>query len=194
MNVQSSPVNWRRFALLTLGYGLTDTVAKRFDIGVRWGDQVAKDMIAVRIGHDARLAIAGSLEYPAHHPAPKHSKDLLNQNSIKLRLPTLRGVPHAWELKRGARNIQVRVDGQFTFNGAYQTMNAAIDGAGLAFVSENLAEPHVAARRLRWVLPDWEWKCEHGLCGLRNASEKIGTHCVSFLPNICGPSGLMCRQ
>ncbi|WP_028220424.1 LysR family transcriptional regulator [Paraburkholderia oxyphila] len=135
-------------------YGLTDIVADRFDIGVRWGDQVAKDMIAVRIGQDARLAIVGSPKYLAKHPAPKHPKDLLNHNCIKLRLPTLGGV-YAWELKKGSRNMQVRVDGQFTFNGAYQMLNAAIDGAGLAFVPEDLAGQHVSAGRLRWVLPDW---------------------------------------
>jgi DNA-binding transcriptional LysR family regulator len=139
---------------LVVDYGLTDIIAERFDIGVRWGDQVAKDMIAVRIGHDARLAIVGSPEYLAQHPVPKHPKDLLNHNCIRLRLPTLGGV-YAWELKKGSRNIQVRVDGQFTFNGAYQMLNAALDGAGLAFIPEDLASPHVAAGRLRWVLPDW---------------------------------------
>jgi DNA-binding transcriptional LysR family regulator len=139
---------------LVVDYGLTDIIAERFDIGVRWGDQVAKDMIAVRIGHDARLAIVGSPEYLAQHPVPKQPKDLLNHNCITLRLPTLGGV-YAWELKKGSRNIQVRVDGQFTFNGAYQMLNAALDGAGLAFIPEDLASPHVAAGRLRWVLPDW---------------------------------------
>jgi DNA-binding transcriptional LysR family regulator len=139
---------------LVVDYGLTDIIAERFDIGVRWGDQVAKDMIAVRIGHDARLAIVGSPEYLAQHPVPKHPKDLLNHNCITLRLPTLGGV-YAWELKKGSRNIQVRADGQFTFNGAYQMLNAALDGAGLAFIPEDLASPHVAAGRLHWVLPDW---------------------------------------
>ncbi|WOD17069.1 LysR family transcriptional regulator [Paraburkholderia kirstenboschensis] len=139
---------------LVVDYGLTDIVTDRFDIGVRWGDQVAKDMIAVRIGQDARLAIVGSPGYLSRCPAPKHPKDLINHDCIRLRLPT-RGRVYAWELKKGARNIQVRVDGQFTFNGAYQMLNAAIDGAGLAFVPEDLAEPHVAAGRLLWVLPDW---------------------------------------
>jgi DNA-binding transcriptional LysR family regulator len=139
---------------LVIDYGLTDIIAERFDIGVRWGDQVAKDMIAVRIAHDARLAIVGSPDYLAQHPVPKQPKDLLNHNCITLRLPTLGGV-YAWELKKGSRSIQVRVDGQFTFNGAYQMLNAALDGAGLAFIPEDLARPHVAAGRLRWVLPDW---------------------------------------
>lgn len=139
---------------LVVDYGLADIVADRFDIGVRWGDQVAKDMIAVRIGHDARLAIVGSPEYLEKHPAPKHPKDLVNHNCIRLRLPTLGGI-YAWELTKGSRKIQVRVDGQFTFNGAYQMLNAAIDGVGLAFIPEDLAQPHVAAGRLRWVLADW---------------------------------------
>ena len=135
-------------------YGLTDIVAQRYDIGVRWGDQVAKDMIAVRIGPDARLAIVGSPAYLTKHPAPKQPKDLLNHNCITLRLPT-RGGLYAWELRKGKRQMQVRVDGQFTFNGAYQMLNAAIDGAGLAFVPEDLAQPHVAAGRLQWVMEEW---------------------------------------
>jgi len=139
---------------LVVDYGLSDIVADRYDIGVRWGDQVAKDMIAVRIGPDARLAIVGSPAYLEKHPAPRQPKDLLNHNCIRLRLPT-RGGLYPWELKKGKREIQVRVDGQLTFNGVYQMLNAAIDGAGLAFVPEDLAHPHVSAGRLRWVLEDW---------------------------------------
>jgi DNA-binding transcriptional LysR family regulator len=88
------------------------------------------------------------------HPAPRQPNDLLNHNCIRLRLPT-RGGLYPWELKKGKREIQVRVDGQLTFNGVYQMLNAAIDGAGLAFVPEDLAQPHVSAGRLRWVLEDW---------------------------------------
>jgi DNA-binding transcriptional LysR family regulator len=135
-------------------YGLSDIVADRFDIGVRWGDQVAKDMIAVRIGRDMRLVIVGSPEYVGQRPIPKQPRDLLQHNCITLRLPT-RGGLYAWELKKGKREMQVRVDGQLTFNGTYQMLNAAIDGAGLAFVPEDLAHPHVAAGRLRYVLEDW---------------------------------------
>lgn len=139
---------------LVVDYGLSDIVADRYDIGVRWGDQVARDMIAVRIGPDARLAIVGSPAYFAKHPAPRQPKDLLHHNCITLRLPT-RGGLYAWELKKGKREMQVRVDGQFTFNGAYQMLNAAIDGAGLAFVPEDLAQPHVTAGQLQYVLEDW---------------------------------------
>jgi DNA-binding transcriptional LysR family regulator len=139
---------------MVVDYGLSDIVADRYDIGVRWGAQVAKDMIAVRIGPDARLAIVGSPAYLEKHPEPKQPKDLLHHNCITLRLPT-RGGLYAWELKKGSREIQVRVDGQLTFNGVYQMLNAAIDGAGLAFVPEDLAQPHVTGGRLQWVLKDW---------------------------------------
>lgn len=135
-------------------YGLSDIVADRFDIGVRWGDQVAKDMIAVRIGPDMRLAIVGSPGYISRHSMPKQPKDLVHHNCITLRLPTHGGL-YAWELKKGKKEVQVRVDGQLTFNGTYQMLNAAIDGAGLAFVPEDLAQPHVAAGRLKYVLEDW---------------------------------------
>ncbi|MDR3098957.1 MAG: LysR family transcriptional regulator [Paraburkholderia sp.] len=139
---------------IAVDYGLSDIVADRFDIGVRWGNQVAKDMIAVRIGPDARLVIVAAPEYLKRHPAPKQPKDLLHHNCITLRLPT-RGGLYAWELKKGKREIQVRVDGQCTFNGTYQMLNAALDGAGLAFVPEDLAQPHLAAGRLVYVLEDW---------------------------------------
>jgi DNA-binding transcriptional LysR family regulator len=135
-------------------YGLSDIVADRFDIGVRWGDQVAKDMIAVRVGPDMRLVIVGSPRYFSERPVPRQPKDLLQHNCITLRLPT-RGGLYAWELKKGKKEIQVRVEGQLTFNGTYQMLNAAVDGAGLAFVPEDLAQPHVAAGRLRYVLEDW---------------------------------------
>jgi DNA-binding transcriptional LysR family regulator len=139
---------------LVVDYGLSDIIADRFDIGVRWGDQVAKDMIAVRIGPDTRLAIVGSPDYVNRYPAPKHPRDLVHHNCITLRLP-MRGGLYAWELKKGKKEIQVRVDGQLTFNGAYQMLNAAVDGAGLAFIPEDLAQPHVAAGRLIYVLEDW---------------------------------------
>lgn len=87
---------------LVVDYGLSDIVADRYDIGVRWGDQVAKDMIAVRIGPDARLAIVGSPSYFAQHPSPRQPKDLLHHNCITLRLPT-RGGLYAWELKKGQK-------------------------------------------------------------------------------------------
>lgn len=138
---------------ITIDYGLVDVVAQRYDLGIRSGDQIAKDMIAVRIGPDRRMVIVGSPGYLATRPRPKKPEDLLSHNGIALRFAG--GGLYAWELKKGRRALQVRVEGQATFNGAYQTLNAALAGCGLAFVPEDLAEPHVAAGRLQYVLEDW---------------------------------------
>lgn len=135
-------------------YGLSDIVADRYDIGVRNGDQVAKDMIAVRIAPDMRMAIVGSPAYLEQRPLPKMPQDLTTHNCINLRLPTLGGF-YAWELKKGKREVQVRVEGQLAFNGTYQMLDAALSGHGLAYVPADLAQAHVAAGRLVWVLEDW---------------------------------------
>ncbi|MBN8753207.1 MULTISPECIES: LysR family transcriptional regulator [Variovorax] len=139
---------------MIVDYGLADIVADRYDIGVRFGDQVAKDMIAVRIGPDELMVIVGAPSYLAKHAAPKKPQDLLAHNCITLRLPT-RGGLYAWELRKGKRELQVRVDGQLTCNGAYQMINAALDGAGLAFVPESMVRHHLAERRLQCVMGDW---------------------------------------
>ncbi len=139
---------------LSIDFVLTDIAANKFDIGVRWGDQIAKDMVAVRVGPDMRMGVVGSPAYLKSRPAPKGPQELLQHSCITLRLPT-RGDIYAWELKKGKREVQARVDGKLTCNGVYQMLNAAVDGAGLAFVPAYLAEPHVAAGRLRWVLEDW---------------------------------------
>jgi DNA-binding transcriptional LysR family regulator len=135
-------------------YGLSDIVADRYDIGVRLGDQVAKDMIAVRIAADVTMAIVGSPNYvrstlPARTPA-----DLTHHNCINLRLPT-RNSLLPWELRKGRRELQVRVEGQLTFNNVYQMLEAALCGFGLAYVPKELVEPYVRERRLEWVLEDW---------------------------------------
>lgn len=135
-------------------YGLADIVADRYDIGVRNGDQVAKDMIAVRIAPDMRMAVVGSPAYLEKHPRPKTPQDLTQHNCINLRLPTLGGF-YAWELKKGNREVQVRVEGQLAFNGTYQMLDAALSGYGLAYVPADVAQAHVAAGRLMAVLEDW---------------------------------------
>jgi DNA-binding transcriptional LysR family regulator len=135
-------------------YRLSDIVADRFDIGVRYGDQVAKDMVAVRITADSRMAIVCSPSYQVQRGAPVRPQDLLSHNCITLRLPT-RGSLYAWELKKGRRELQVRVEGQVTFNGVYQMLNAALDGAGLAFLPHDLVQPHLEAGRLVSVMEDW---------------------------------------
>jgi DNA-binding transcriptional LysR family regulator len=133
---------------------LTDIVAQRFDAGVRVGEQVAKDMIAVRIGPDVRMAVVGATSYFRKRPEPKTPQDLTEHTCINLRLPTHGGL-YAWEFQKGARELKVRVEGQLVFNGTTQILNAALAGFGLAYVPEDLARPHLAKRRLKRVLADW---------------------------------------
>ncbi len=139
---------------MIVDYGLTDIVAQHYDAGVRSGEQVAKDMIAVRIGPDMRMAVVGAPAYFKGRDEPRRPQDLIAHNCINLRLPT-HGSLYAWEFAKGSRELRVRVDGQLTFNGSAQLMNAALAGCGLAYVPEGLAESHVAKGRLRRVLADW---------------------------------------
>jgi len=133
---------------------LTDIVTQRFDAGVRIGEQVAKDMIAVRIGPDLRMAVVGAPSYFRRQAEPKKPQDLINHRCINLRLPTQGGL-YAWEFEKGARKLKVRVEGPLTFNGSYQMLNAALAGFGLAYVPEDLTQPHLARGRLKRVLEDW---------------------------------------
>jgi DNA-binding transcriptional LysR family regulator len=139
---------------IIIDYGLTDIVAQRFDAGVRSGEHVARDMIAVRIGPDMRMAVVGAPSYFRNRSEPKTPQDLIAHNCINLRLPTHGGL-YAWEFEKGARELKVRVDGQLVFNGTFQMLNAALAGMGLAYVPEDLAEPHLAKSRLKRVLEDW---------------------------------------
>ena len=139
---------------ITVDYGLTDIVAQRYDAGVRSGEQVAKDMIAVRIGPDMRMAVVGAPSYFAKRSLPKKPQDLTDHNCINLRLPTYGGL-YAWEFEKGGRELKVRVDGQLVFNGTVQMLNAALAGFGLAYVPEDLAQPHLAKGLLKRVLEDW---------------------------------------
>lgn len=139
---------------ITIDYGLADIVAQRYDAGVRWGEQVAKDMIAVRIGPDVRFAVVGTKSYFARRPPPKTPQDLIGHTCINLRLPTYGGL-YAWEFERGGRELNVRVEGQLVFNGIFQVLDAALAGFGLAFVPEDLAQPHLAKGRLKRVLEEW---------------------------------------
>jgi len=139
---------------IIVDYGLTDIVAQRYDAGVRNGEQVAKGMIAVRIGPDMRMAVVGAPSYFAKRAPPKTPQDLTHHNCINLRLPTHGGV-YAWEFEKGGRELRVRVDGQLACNGAHQMLNAALDGLGLAYLPEDLAQPCIADGRLKRVLEDW---------------------------------------
>jgi DNA-binding transcriptional LysR family regulator len=135
-------------------YGLTDIVAQRYDAGVRSGEQVAKGMIAVRIGPDIRMAAVAAPSYFKTRPEPKNPQDLIHRNCINLRLPTHGGL-YAWEFEKGSRELRVRVDGQVTFNSTPQILGAALSGFGLAYVPEDLAQPYLARKRLKRVLEDW---------------------------------------
>ena len=137
-----------------IDYGLTDIVAERFDAGVRIGEQVAKDMIAVRIGPDMRIAVVGAPSYFTARSEPKRPQDLIGHNCINLRLPTHGGL-YAWEFEKDGRELKVHVEGQLVFNGTFQMLNAALVGFGLAYVPEDVAQPHLAKRRLKRVLEDW---------------------------------------
>jgi DNA-binding transcriptional LysR family regulator len=135
-------------------YGLTDIVAQRFDAGVRDGGQVAKDMIAVRIGPDARMAVVGAPAYFRNRSTPKKPQELVEHNCINLRLPTHGGL-YAWEFEKGPRELRVRVEGQLIFNTTSQMLNAALAGLGLAYVPEGLVQSYVDKGRLKRVLEDW---------------------------------------
>src|SRR5437016_1266790 len=138
---------------IIIDYGLTDIVAHRYDAGVRSGEQVGKDMIAVRIGPDMRMAVVGTPSYFRARSEPKKPQDLIGHNCNTLRLP--RGGLYAWEFEKGGRELRVRVEGQLTHNTTAQMLNAALAGLGLAYVPEGLAQPYLAEGRLKRVLEDW---------------------------------------
>jgi DNA-binding transcriptional LysR family regulator len=135
-------------------YGLANIVEQRYDIGIRLGDQVEKDMVAARIGPDETLAIVGAPSYLAQHGSPKTPQDLTRHNCINLWLPT-RDATLPWELRKGRRELHVRVNGQLVFNNVYQIVDAVLAGFGLAYVPKDLVASHVRAGRLEWVLEDW---------------------------------------
>ena len=137
-----------------LDNGLTDIVAQRFDAGVRAGEQVAKDMIAVRIGPEMRMAVVGAPSYFKNRQGPKKPQDLIKHECINLRLSTHGGL-YAWEFEKGGRELKVRVDGQLVFNNTAQMLTAALAGFGLAYVPQDLVRPHITKGRLKRVLEDW---------------------------------------
>ena len=139
---------------VVVDYGLTDIVAERYDAGIRTGEMVAKDMIAVCIGSDLRMAVVGAPGYFATHGAPITPQDLTAHRCINLRLPTLGGL-YAWEFQKDGREVRVRVEGQLTFNGTAPMLEAALAGFGLAYLPEDTVEKYVADGRLIRVLADW---------------------------------------
>lgn len=139
---------------ITIDYALTDIVAQRYDAGVRLGAQVAKDMIAVRIGPDLRMAVVGSPAYFSGRKRPRTPHELAEHNCINRRLPTHGGI-YAWELSNGKQELSVRVEGQWVFNSSTPVLRAALDGCGLAFLPEDMVLEHIKAGRLIRVLNAW---------------------------------------
>jgi DNA-binding transcriptional LysR family regulator len=139
---------------IVIDYGLTDIVAERFDAGIRSGEMVAKDMIAVRIGPDMRSAVVGAPSYFVKRTRPKTPQDLTTHACINLRLPTHGGL-YTWEFEKGGREIRVKVEGQLVFNGTAPMLDAAFSGFGLAYVPENTVQTHLADGSLIRVLADW---------------------------------------
>lgn len=139
---------------IAVDYGLTDIVGEHFDAGVRLGEQVEKDMIAVRIGPDVSMAVVAAPPYFDARSRPAHPHQLTEHNCINLRLPT-HGGTYAWEFEQDGRELNVHVQGQLVLGGATQMLHAAKAGMGVAYVPEELARAHLRAGVLERVLEDW---------------------------------------
>lgn len=139
---------------LSIDSTLTDIVSDRFDAGVRLGEAIAKDMVAVRIGPDLRMAAVASPAYFARNPPPLTPDDLARHQCINLRFLTTGGL-YAWELEKDGREIRARVEGQLTFNNADMIVQAALAGFGIAFLTEDHMQPYLANGQLIRVLEEW---------------------------------------
>ena len=139
---------------IVIDYGLTDIVTEQVDAGVRPGETVAKDMIAVPIGPDMRMAVVGSPVYLAETSAAATPQDLTLHDCINLRLPAHRGI-YAWEFGKNGRDLRVRVEGQLMFNTAALMLNAALEGFGLAYLTEQQVWNHLESGELVRVLANW---------------------------------------
>ncbi len=139
---------------INVNYGMTDIVAQRFHAGVRLGDQVEKDMVAVRIGPDLRVAVVGSPDYFTRHPRPKSPQELSSHNCINLRLPTHDSYM-VWEFEKKGNPLKAHVEGQWTFNMGSHILRAAVAGCGLAYLPADMAREEIASGKLISVLDDW---------------------------------------
>jgi DNA-binding transcriptional LysR family regulator len=139
---------------ISVNAGFVDIVSDRFDAGVRMGETVAQDMIAVRIGPDMRMAAVASPAYFADWPIPTTPNELASHRCINLRFPTLGGL-YAWEFEKAGRALNVRVEGQLIVNEIALARRGALDGSGIAYLPDDYVQPHVDAGELRRVLEDW---------------------------------------
>jgi DNA-binding transcriptional LysR family regulator len=152
-----------------------DIVAERFDIGVRLGGDVAKDMIAVRIAPDMRLVVVGSPSYFERHARPRSPRDLTEHDCICMRLPSHGGLL-PWEFKRRGKSVNAHVTGRLVFNSSDMVVNAALAGYGLAWVPDDAVSKHLSQRRLVTVLDDWSqtFPGYHAYYATRNSSPALG--------------------
>jgi DNA-binding transcriptional LysR family regulator len=139
---------------ISVNLGMVDIVADRFDAGIRLGETIAQDMVAVRIGPDMRMAVVGSPAYVKSRRSPRTPHDLAEHNCINLRLPTFGG-PYVWEFEKGGRPLNVRVEGQLTVNNIALLRLGALAGSGLAFLPEEYVRSPIASGELVEVLADW---------------------------------------
>ncbi|MEG0974727.1 MAG: LysR family transcriptional regulator [Comamonas sp.] len=139
---------------LHVDYGFTNVVEERFDAGIRMGESISKDMIAVRIGPDWRLAVVGSPAYFERSPPPQTPHDLTQHSCVNIR-HRASGSIYAWEFEKNGQAFTVKAEGQLVFNSIMHVLNAAIDGIGLAYVPEQLIGPYLANGQLKEVLADW---------------------------------------
>ncbi|WP_323130979.1 LysR family transcriptional regulator [Sinorhizobium medicae] len=138
----------------SLDSGFRNIVEDGFDAGIRLGESVERDMIAVRIGPDWRLVAVASPAYLEQHHKPKHPKDLVRHNCINMRQARAGGM-YAWEFAKGGEDLRVRVDGQLTFNNSYAMIDAALNGYGIAYVPDDIVADHIKTGDLIVVLDDW---------------------------------------
>lgn len=139
---------------ITVDYGLTDIVAERYDAGVRLGEQIAKDMIAVKIGPEMRMAVVGAPSYFRQHLWPEAPEDLTAHNCIQIRMPTYGNIL-AWEFEKNGHELKVRVEGQMVFNNIAMRLDAARRGLGLAYMPDDLVQEDIANGKLIRVLEEW---------------------------------------
>jgi DNA-binding transcriptional LysR family regulator len=139
---------------VTVEYGMVDIVAERYDAGIRLGEQVAKDMIAIKIGGEIRMAVVGTPDYFQRYGRPQAPQELTAHNCINMRLPTRGGI-FPWEFERQGGEMRVRVEGQLVLNSLTMRLDAVLSGAGLAYLPEDQIAHHVTAGRLVRVLEDW---------------------------------------
>lgn len=139
---------------ISIDYALTDIVAERFDAGVRLGEQVEKDMIALKIGPDLRMAAVASPQYLENHSIPETPRDLLEHQCINLRLPTSGGF-YVWEFEENVHECKIRVEGQLSFNTIDQALDAAEAGFGIAYTTEDAVVERVESGRLKRILENY---------------------------------------